>query len=151
MKQNLLETIVGLLVLVIAGIFIFFAYNNNGDSKNVNDGYTVKAVFQNAEGIMKGSDIMIAGIKIGKIHDLVLNQESYMAELELKINDDIKLPKDSLAAIVSSGIIGGKYINIVPGSEEEMLGNNEVIHNTQSSLNLEALIGKFLFSKQSDK
>ncbi len=146
MKQNVIETIIGFIVLIVALAFFAYAYQSSGKGDSVK-GYNLKATFQSAEGIVKGSDIMIAGIKVGSVEDLSLEKESYLAQLTLKIQEDILIPKDSVAAIVSQGLLGGKYIMIMPGAEDENLKNNQTIENTQSSINLESLIGKFMYSK----
>jgi phospholipid/cholesterol/gamma-HCH transport system substrate-binding protein len=146
MRQNVIETIIGFIVLIIAVVFFAYAYQSSGKGDNVK-GYILKATFQSAEGIVKGSDIMIAGIKVGSVDDLSLDKESYLAQVNLKLQEEVLIPKDSVAAIVSQGLLGGKYVMIMPGAEEENLKDNEVIQNTQSSINLESLIGKFMYSK----
>lgn len=145
MKQNIIETLVGFAVLAIALCFFLFSYNQSTNS-SAKEGYVLKANFQSVEGILEGSDVMIAGIKIGEVKKLVLDGDSFMAKMELIINKDIKLPLDSQAIIASSGLLGGKYIMIVPGSDEENLKDKEQIKMTQSAVNLEALIGKLIYS-----
>jgi len=150
MKQNVLETIIGFIVLVVAVGFLLYAYQGN-NKKDISSGYIIHANFQNAEGIMKGSDVMIAGIMIGKVEDMHLNHDTYFAKLSLRINKETKIPKDSSASIVSNGLLGGKFIALMPGAEDEFLNNNEYINMTQSSFNLESLVGKFMFSNTEKK
>jgi phospholipid/cholesterol/gamma-HCH transport system substrate-binding protein len=145
MKQNILETIIGLIVLIISGWFFIFAYNVNRMNTD-NDVYTVEAKFQNAEGIVPGSDIMVAGIKIGEVSKMILDRETFFAVMQLEINDAIKIPKDSQASVSSSGFLGSKFISIVPGVSSEDLVDKDIIKFTQSSVNLESLIGKFMYS-----
>lgn len=145
MKQNIIETVVGFIVITIALVFFSFAYNKGSSSTN-NDGYAIKANFQSVEGIMIGSDVMIAGIKIGEVKSLVLDDESFMAKMVLSINKNIKLPVDSQAIVASAGLLGGKYIMITPGADEETLKDSDQIKMTQSSVNLESLIGKLIYS-----
>ena len=145
MKENIVETTIGLLVMLIAGWFLAFAYNVNRSNNN-NEGYLVSARFQNAEGIYEGSDIRVAGIKIGEVETLTLDRANFFAVMQFRINQDIKLPKDSQAAIVSSGFLGGKFVSIIPGVLEEDLKNSDAIKQTQSSVNIESLIGKFMYS-----
>lgn len=150
MKQNVLETIVGLVVLLIAGWFLVFAYNIN--SMNTDDEvYMLEAKFQNAEGIVPGSDIMVAGIKIGEVARMTLDRETFFAVMKLAIHKDVKLPKDSQAAVASSGFLGSKFIAIVPGVDSEDLVDHDIIKFTQSSVNLESLIGKFMYSFGNNK
>lgn len=145
MKTNILETLVGGVVVVIALAFTVFVYNTDNSARD-GDGYVVHARFQNAEGILKGSDIMLAGVKIGSVESMSLNRDTFYAELDLRIAHDVQIPKDSQASIVSSGFLGGKFISIIPGVEDEDVVDGGQIKYTQSSVNLEALIGKFMYS-----
>jgi phospholipid/cholesterol/gamma-HCH transport system substrate-binding protein len=146
MRQNVIETIIGLIILVTALAFFAYAYKSSGQAED-NKGYLVNATFQSAEGIVKGSDVMIAGIKVGTVEELGLDKESYMAHVKMRLQEGLAIPQDSVAAIVSQGLLGGKYIVIMPGAEEENLKENDTIKHTQSSVNFESLIGKFMFSK----
>ena len=145
MRQNIIETIIGFAILVIAGWFFVYAYNTNRMNAN-SDGYILTARFQNAEGIVIGSDIMTAGIKIGEVSDMTLDRNTFFAVMKLKINKGIQIPKDSQAAIVSSGFLGGKFVAIAPGASDEDLKDKDTITFTQSSVNIESLIGKFMYS-----
>lgn len=147
-KNNALEVLVGAVVLVIAGGFLSFAYKNVGMSSS--GGYPLTARFESIDGIQVGSDVRVGGIKVGAVTAQALEPETYMAKLSLSLNSEVKIPADTVAQIVSDGLLGGKYIALVPGSEEEMLKANEEIAYTQSSINLEALIGKFMFSGGGD-
>jgi phospholipid/cholesterol/gamma-HCH transport system substrate-binding protein len=146
MRQNVIETVIGFIVLVTAIAFFTYAYKNSGQSEDTK-GYLVNATFQSAEGIVKGSDVMIAGIKVGTVEDLGLDKESYMAQVKMRLKEGLPIPQDSVAAIVSQGLLGGKYVVIMPGADEENLKDNDTIKHTQSSINFESLIGKFMFSK----
>jgi phospholipid/cholesterol/gamma-HCH transport system substrate-binding protein len=145
MRQNIIETIIGFIVIGVALMFFMFTYTTKDSSGN-DDGYLLKASFQNAEGIVKGSDVMIAGIKIGSVAKLTLDRDTFFAMMEMTINKDVKLPTDSQAAIVSSGFLGSKFVAIVPGGDSTDLKNADQIKHTQSSVNMEALIGKFMYS-----
>ncbi|WP_341787071.1 outer membrane lipid asymmetry maintenance protein MlaD [Rickettsia endosymbiont of Cantharis rufa] len=145
MKQNIIETIIGFVVLIIALLFLIFAYKA-GSSITSSKGYQVTANFQSAEGIAVGSDVMISGIKIGTVKKIILDPDSFYASVYLNINDDFKIPKDSKAQVVTSGLLGGKYISIVPGNDDENLAANEEIRYTQSAINIESLINKIVSS-----
>lgn len=147
MKQNILETIVGFVVIIISLTFLIFAYKAAKPSSKQAGGYRISARFQNAEGIIDGSDIMLAGIKIGSVESLVLDKTSFLAILNLRIDQNVKLPKDSQASVVTSGFLGNKFISITPGSSEDELADNDQIKYTQSSVNIETLIGKLMYSK----
>ncbi len=144
MQKNVLETLMGAVVLAVAGGFLFFAYK--GSEVRVEDGYQVRANFSNISGITLGSDVRIGGIKVGSVTDLSLDSETYDAVAKMSINNGTQIPKDSTASIVSSGLLGDKYIQISPGGDDAMLKTGDKIDYTQSSVNLEELIGKFMFS-----
>lgn len=143
-QKNILETLMGAVVLGTAGVFLAFAYE--GSQMKVADGYTVSGRFSNASGIALGSDVRIGGIKVGVVSDLALDPKDYEAVVSMTIARTAQIPKDSSAAIVSSGLLGDKYIQITPGGEDAMLAAGGKIEFTQSSVNLEELIGKFMFS-----
>lgn len=144
MNRNVIETVLGAVVLVVAAIFISVVY----ETRNVSggDGYHVKAAFDNVAGIAAGSDVRIGGIKIGTVTKMELDAKTYRAWVDMVIKPDVELPEDSSAAIVSEGLLGGKYVNLVPGADDRMLVHGDEIRFTQSSVNLEELIGKFMFS-----
>ncbi len=144
MQKNIIETIMGAVVLLVAGAFLLFAYRSS--DVRVEDGYRVSARFANASGVTLGSDVRIGGIKVGVISDLGLDTTTYEAVVTMQIRNQTKLPKDSSAAIVSSGLLGEKFIQLTPGGDEAMLADGGKIDFTQSAVNLEELIGKFVFS-----
>lgn len=146
MNRNLIETLTGVLVLGTAGVFLLFAYQSSGMGISTKDGYTVSARFANATGINTGSDVRIGGIKIGIVSDMKLDPETYEAQAILRIAGNTPIPADSSAAIASSGLLGDKFVQISPGGDEEMLKEGGRIGFTQSSVSLEELIGKFVFS-----
>ncbi|MFK8040085.1 MAG: outer membrane lipid asymmetry maintenance protein MlaD [Rickettsiaceae bacterium] len=149
-KSNTIETIVGFAIIVASIVFTFFVYNTNSVSYNEKS-YRVTAKFQNAEGIYDGSDIMIAGIKVGTVESMSLDKENFFAIMTMRINNDVKLPKDSQAAIVTNGFLGGKFISIVPGADDVDMEPNGHIKYTQSSVNIESLIKDFAYSAMNKK
>ncbi len=144
MQRNVIETVMGAVVIGVAGVVLFFAYDGSGMQDK--GGYDIKAKFDNITGINIGSDVRVGGIKVGIVSDLGLDNETYQAVATLKVHDATKLPKDSTAAIASSGLLGEKFVQIVPGGDENMLPSGGEITYTQSSVSLEELIGKFMFS-----
>lgn len=146
MRGNLVETIAGALVLLIAGFVLVFAYKEN-HSQDI-QGYQVTAKFDRADGLVEGSDVKLSGIKIGKVTSLKVDSNVYMAIATLTIISDVKLPIDSTAAIVSESLLGGKYLSITPGGEEDMLKDGDEIYNVQSALILESLISQLIFSNK---
>lgn len=146
MQKNIIETIIGAMVLIVAVGFLTFAYKGSEMSVDRGAGYTVKAKFANATGVNIGSDVRIGGIKIGVISDMKLDPNTYDAVAVMHINDQTKLPADSSAAIVGAGLLSEKFIQIVPGGDDNMLKDGGELQFTQSSVSLEELIGKFVFS-----
>ena len=121
MQKNILETLMGAIVLVVAGAFLMFAYK--GSQVRVENGYVVSAKFGNASGISLGSDVRVGGIKVGVVSDLGLDNNSYEAIVSMQIRDNTKLPKDTSASIVGNGLLGEKYIQLQPGSDDQMLAS----------------------------
>ncbi len=149
MKNNTIETLMGAVVLVVAGLFFVYAYQASGSEKT--DTLEYHATFDRVDGIIKGSDVRMSGVKIGTISALDIEKETYLAIISFKIDKDIKLPKDTSAEVVSDGLLGGKYLALVPGGDENYLAENDTIIHTQSSVNLESLIGQLIFSNKSEK
>ena len=146
MKKNFFEAIIGTLVLICAAFFIITSFK--GSSIVTSDGYQIIAKFNNSDGISIGSDVKISGVKIGNVLSQQLDHKSYKAKLVMTIDPSIKIPVDSSIKIVSEGLLGSKYLLINPGSEEEFFQNNDQIEYTQSSVNFEELLGKFIFNSQ---
>lgn len=144
MQKNVLETLIGAIVLAVAGGFLVFAYQ--GSQVHVGEGYIISGKFTDVSGVGLGSDVRIGGIKVGVVSDLKLDPNSYEAVVYMQVSKNTRLPKDSSAAVASSGLLGEKFIQISPGGEDELLKNGGKIEFTQSSVNLEELIGKFMFS-----
>jgi phospholipid/cholesterol/gamma-HCH transport system substrate-binding protein len=146
---NLIETFLGAFVVVVACYFVYFAYTAGQDGRSMK-GYTVSAKFQRIDGLHVGSDVKVSGVKIGSVLRVVLDPKSFQAKTTIFINDNIKLPIDSSAAVVSEGLLGGKYISIEPGADSQLLKNKGIIEQTESSVNFETLLNKFLFSKSDE-
>lgn len=150
-KTNKLEIFAGFLVIFSAALFFFYINSVYKSNSAKNEGYTIIAKFQNAGGIIEGNDVILAGIKVGKVEGTCLDVSDYSAIVKIKINNEIKLPKDSQFLIFNKGILGDKFINVSPGSENELLKNGDLAMYTQSAINVEDLIfkvvNKFIESK----
>lgn len=146
MRSNVIETIVGALVLLVAGAFLLFAYRGSQMNVDRASGYSIKARFANATGINTGSDVRIGGVKVGVVTGMELDEQSFAAILTLHLAGKMKIPVDSTAAIVGSGLLSDKFIQIMPGGDDNALQPGAMIKLTQSSVSLEELIGKFVFS-----
>lgn len=148
-NNNYFEILVGTFVLFCAAFFLLSSMKS-AKVKNT-DGYSLIAKFDNIEGISSGSDVKISGVKVGTVTDQSLDEETYRATLKILVKSSLKLPADSSAKISSEGLLGSKFLSIEIGSEEEFLKEGEEIEFTQSSVNFEDLLGKFIFSSTSDK
>jgi phospholipid/cholesterol/gamma-HCH transport system substrate-binding protein len=148
MNTNFIEVILGMLVILVAGIFFVFAYKSS-DLQNVK-GYEVTADFTRIDGLQTGNDVKISGVKIGSVINQKLDEETYLATITLSIADTIKLPKDTIASVNSEGLMGGKYVSLDPGGEEEYIMPGGKIEFTQSTPGLEQLLGQVIFNMKSD-
>lgn len=144
MQKNVIETVMGAVVLVVAGVFLAFAYKT-ADLQPV-EGYELRARFTSIAGLENGSDVKISGVKVGSVLGFELDNDSFLADVYFSIDPSVKLPTDTSAEIVSEGLLNGRYLSLVPGGEEELLGPGDVIIYTQAPSNLEQLLGKFIFS-----
>jgi len=149
MKGNVIETVMGAVVLVAAALFLFFAYSTS-QLRSV-PGYQLTANFEHIDGIRDGSDVRISGIKVGSVVTTTLDPKTYLATVRMTVEPSIKLPDDTVAEIVSSGLLGDKYMSLVPGGSDKDLPAGGQIKYTQSSVSLEHLIGQMMFSPPGKK
>jgi phospholipid/cholesterol/gamma-HCH transport system substrate-binding protein len=146
------ETLVGAAVVGIAGLFLLYAGLVTGRNQaSFSGGYGLTADFDNAEGINVGSDVRIAGIKIGSVTGQTLNKESYQATLQMQIDSSIALAEDTTAKITSEGLLGGRFISLEPGGSETKLTDGGVISFTQGAVDLWSLISQAMFEKTGNK
>ena len=145
MRRSPIETLVGALVIAVAVLFFVFAYNT-AQVETV-EGYSVSAKFDRIDGIQRGSDVRMSGIKIGTVLDHSIDPESYLALVRMSIESDIKLPMDSSIAITSDGLLGEKYLSLTPGGEEESIPDGGEIEITQGAIDLTSLLGQLIFSQ----
>jgi len=143
MSRNVIETILGAVVIIVAALFLAFALTVT-DLQPV-EGYTVTANFSSIGGITTGTDVKISGVKIGSVVDVAIDPATYLAQVTMTIRPNVELPTDTSAAILSSGLLGDQYVSLSPGAESQMIKSGGQIQFTQSSQNLEQLLGKFIF------
>ena len=143
MNKRPVETIMGIVVVVVAAFFLYFAYNVS--DLQVVKGYDVTARFLKVGGLNVGSDVRINGIKVGTVVGQHLDGENFEAEVKMSLASNIKLPKDSVAIIVGDGLIGDKFIKIEPGKAKEMLQNGDSLSNTKDFKTLEDMVGEIIF------
>jgi phospholipid/cholesterol/gamma-HCH transport system substrate-binding protein len=144
MARSVVETILGAIVLIAALGFLGWAYARSDVSTT--GGYELVARFDRVDGLDTGADVRISGIKVGKVTAMSLDPVTFRAEVRFSVASDIEVPSDSSASVASASLLGGKYLSIVPGGDTEILKPGGEITLTQSSVNLEELLGKFIFS-----
>jgi phospholipid/cholesterol/gamma-HCH transport system substrate-binding protein len=143
MQRNAIEPILGALVIVAAVAFLFFAYNKAGQRSL--DGYALDAQFSSIDGLETGSDVRISGVKVGQVTDISLDPETYLAIVRLVVAPEVKVPVDTVASVSTEGLLGGKYLGLLPGASDTMLAAGGRIARTEASVSLESLIGKFIY------
>lgn len=146
MKRNVIETVLGAVVLGVAFLFLAFSYSSaNIGSTN---GYEVTARFSSIGGLGVGDKVVISGVKVGSVSSISLDQESFLADVHLDIDENYQLPDDTAAFITSESLLGGLYLQLEPGASEDMIEPGGLIEYTQAPQNLEQLLGQFIFSLQ---
>ena len=143
LKENYVEALIGLAVVALAIWFTFFAWGRTGGGA-ASDGIAVTALFPSAAGVTVGTDVRVAGMKIGTVSAERLDPKSYQAEVTLSLNPSVKIPADSSAAIASEGLLGATYISMTPGGDPTPLKNGDMIVDTQGALDLMSIIGSFV-------
>lgn len=142
MKNSVLETLVGAGVLLVTAVFVVYLANAS-DFGRSNAGYALTARFQSAEGLNVGTDVRMAGVKIGTVTEMELDVETYEARTALAIRSDILIPDDSDISITTEGLLGGSFVEINPGGSEFMLAEGDEFMNVQSAVSLLNLLIKF--------
>ena len=150
MKRNVVETVLGAVVLAVALVFLVFSYS----TANVGsvDGYSITANFSAIGGLAVGDDVEISGVKVGTVSAVELDPMTYLAKVTMSVDPSIRLPEDTAALISSKSLLGGRYLQLEPGAAEEMIADGGRVQYTQAPQNLEQLLGQFIFSmKDADK
>jgi phospholipid/cholesterol/gamma-HCH transport system substrate-binding protein len=142
LRDNLIEAIVGLLVVLLAAWFIIFAWQRTGGG--IRDSIRVTALFPAANGVSVGTDVRVAGLKVGSVASQRLDPQTYQAEVTLAINEDVEIPSDSTAAITTEGLLGGTYIALLPGGSPTPLKHGDMIFDTQGSIDMMGLLGSLI-------
>jgi phospholipid/cholesterol/gamma-HCH transport system substrate-binding protein len=144
--RSLAEVAAGAIVLMVAAIFLGYAVLHSGRGTVSAEGMQLQASFDRIDGLANGADVRIAGVKVGTVTDSRIDPQSFAAVLTFKVDRSLKLPTDTSAEITSEGLLGGKYVSLVPGGSEKLLADGGRITETQGSVSLESLLGRFIFS-----
>jgi phospholipid/cholesterol/gamma-HCH transport system substrate-binding protein len=141
--RNVVETIVGALVLVVAGLFVFYAFAKSDRTGPA--GYEVIARFGRIDGLKRGSDVTLSGVKVGTVTGFDLDRKSYQAVVHLALSSSVQLPTDTNAKIVSESLLGSMVVVLEPGADKKLIAPGGELEHTQDSIPLTELIAKFVF------
>lgn len=143
MASERAEILTGAAVLAVAVAFVVYAAQGAGLTGDTG-AYPLVASFRSVEGISAGSDVRLAGVKVGTITDLTLNPQTFFADAKLSIREGVLLPTDSAIVISSEGLLGGNFVEILPGGAVENLEPGGEIEDTQGAVSLISLLMKFV-------
>jgi len=143
--RSIAEVATGAIVLVAAGIFLVYAVMHGGRTPQTS-GIALTAQFDHIDGLNDGADVRIGGVKVGSVTGMSIDTRTFQAVVGMRVRADLQLPSDSSAEVTSEGLLGGKYISIVPGGADRILADGGRITETQGSVSLESLLGRFIFS-----
>lgn len=146
-NNNLVETLIGGVVIAVAIGFLVFAYSTT--SMGGSSGYMVEARFSSADGVTAGTDVRLHGIKIGTVSGVDLDPKTYLAIVRLSIRGDIPIPDDSSIKVTSAGLLGNSYLSIQPGGSPKNLSPGGQLANTQGSVDIMGLIGRAIYGNTS--
>ena len=148
MRRNILEIVMGLIVIVGAIAFTGLVYR--AADINNSAGYEIGAEFGTTGGLVVGDDVRLSGIKIGQITGQSLDPVTYVARIDMRIQEHVHLPADSAARITQASLLGGNFLEIIPGAAEDMLAQGEVIYDTHDPVSLSDLLGRIVFQSSAE-
>ncbi|MEO0410221.1 MAG: MlaD family protein [Pseudomonadota bacterium] len=143
-KSNVLEAIIGLIVVVVAGFFVSYVYANTDLSAG--GGSVYRAGFTAIDGLSVGSDVKVFGVKVGTVVSQELDMGNFEAVVDFTIDDSVALSEDSAVKIASEGLLGGSYLKIIPGGADELLQPGDTFSETQGSVDLIDLVSRAVFA-----
>ena len=149
MNKRKIEFYVGIFV-IIGFSCVAYLITELGEIRFSKNNYPVYAYFTSISGLSSGATVEMAGVQIGEVIDISLDKEKLLAKVKLSIYNTVELSEDVIASVKTSGIIGDKYIDISPGGSEMMLTADGVIYNTESAVDLESLVRKYIFNKKEE-
>lgn len=150
MREDLTEVLTGAVVLAAALGFGIYAAQAAGLGRD-SGSYPLHASFRSLEGVAVGTDLRLAGVRIGQVSDVSLNTETFRADTTVRIRDGVAIPDDSAIVVASEGLLGGNFIEIVPGGSPFDLEPGDVFTDTQGSVSLISLLLKFVSGQGSDE
>jgi phospholipid/cholesterol/gamma-HCH transport system substrate-binding protein len=151
MKQARLELIVGTFVLFGLAAVAYLALRIGAGTLVGGETYELQARFTNSGGLNPGSNVIVAGVTIGRVKTIELNPKDFSAVVTFNVRKAVKLPTDSIASIKTTGLIGDKFLALAPGGDSEFLAPGSLITDTESTVDLESLISRFAFGSTTSK
>lgn len=148
MKKIGVETAVGLFIVIGFASFAFLAIKLGHVDFFRSDRYRVTARFDSVSGLRLGAPVELAGVRVGAVDRIGVDPAKFEAVVDMLIEPQVKIPKDSIASIRTAGIIGDKFIKLSPGAETDNLGDSGEITDTESAISLEELVSKYIFEKK---
>ncbi|EAP76882.1 outer membrane lipid asymmetry maintenance protein MlaD [Roseovarius nubinhibens] len=143
MSENKTEVAVGGIVLAAAVGFLVYAGQLTGFA-STSQGYPLHASFRSADGVDLGTDVRMAGVKVGRVTELTLDPETFRARATFTVQEGIELPDDSAVSIASEGLLGGNFVEILPGGSPFAFEPGDTVEFTQGSVSLISLLMKFV-------
>jgi len=147
--RNIVETIVGALVLLVAGVFVFYAFAKSDRAGP--GGYEILARFDRIDGLKRGADVTVSGVKVGSVTGFDLDRKTYQAVVRMMVSSSVGLPIDTNAKILSESLLGGMVVVLEPGGDSKMIQAGGEIDKTQGAVPLSELIAKFMFGSTGSK
>lgn len=144
MHRNMIETLMGAVVLAVAAMFLVLAYS--AANLRASTGYEITASFNKIGGVKVGSDVRVSGISVGSVTGLGLDPVTFRAVVTMTLDEAYTFTDDTTAAIASEGLLGGNFIDLVPGGSPDMIEPGGNIEYTQDSVDIVQLLGRFIFS-----
>ena len=146
LKADTLHPLVGAIVVIAVALYV--AYGYAVEQTTTEDAYTVDARFRTVDGVVIGTPVSLAGIHIGSVTDMQIEPDTFAARLTMSIGNEFEIPIDSVAMIVSDGLVGGKYIKIAAGGELDMLIEGDEFEYVQDAVVMEKLLAKIISSAE---
>lgn len=141
MRNNTVETLIGTAVIIIAAVFVVFTYRSTGQTVS---GYELTTKMPRVDGIAVGTDVKLAGVKIGTVKALALDPKDYRVAVHMDVQPTVQIPDDSSVMVTSAGLLGSSYVSIQPGGSDKMLAPGGEIKNAQGAIDMMGLINKFV-------
>ena len=151
MRRTTLDLWVGFFVIIGMAALIFLAFKvGNLGAANGGESYVVSGQFDNIGGLKARAPVKSAGVVVGRVKEIRFDPKTYRAVVSLSLDASYQFPRDTIATILTSGLLGEQYVGLEPGGDEAMLQTGDVLQITQSAVVLEKLIGQFMFDKAAE-